>query len=153
MQRRHAPAYNNAAEHAGLQCQDAAGGRNGSLQHIRRDLTVLQNVPVQHQHRIDRRIHDEISNRGGERGNLLFPLCHADCHADCKNKRKVIEHRAAYLIHDHQQCVQHGSFTQEPLQPVGGDGRLVRKGTADAKKQPCHRQNRDRQHKAAPDAL
>ena len=98
-------------------------------------------------------MHDEERDHRRERRDLLFRLCHTDRNADRKDDRQIAEDRAARTRHDREQRVQRRPRTEDTAETVRLDRRRVRERRADAEQDTCNRQDRDRQHEAAPDAL
>ena len=98
-------------------------------------------------------MHDEEGDHGGERRDLFLRFCHADGDADSEDDRQIAEDCAACTRHDREQCVQWCSCAEHSAETVCRDGRWVRERRADAEQDARDRQDRDRQHKAAPDAL
>ena len=104
-------------------------------------------------HRADGRVHDKKGDDRGERGDLLFPLRHADSGADREDQRQVVEHDRARGIEHLQNRVNGRARPHDAEQAVGLEHGLVGERAADAEKQAGDRQNGDRQHKRAADTL
>ena len=149
VQRRHAKAHDNTAEHAHLQGLNPQNTGDGPLQHSLGHRAVRQHLAGVLKHCVNGNVHDQEGDHRGEGRHLLLGLCHADGYAHGKDNRQVVEDHAARLAHDGEQAVKQGSVSQERLQSIGCDGRRIGEGAADAQQKPRHRKNRDGQHKAS----
>ena len=98
-------------------------------------------------------MHDEECDHRRECRDLLLRLCHADGDTNREDDRQIAEDRAAGARHDREQRVQCRARTEDAAEPVSLNRRRIRERRADAEQNARNRQNRDRQHKAAPDAL
>ena len=140
VQRRHAKADHDTAEHAHLQRGDAQHGSSGVGGHG-------LHAAARGNHGGDGGVHDEIGNRAGEGRHVLFPFCHADGHAHGEQQSQVIEDRAAALVHDVQERINRAARIDDAGEVVGLQHGLVGEGTADAQQQSGDREQRYGQHK------
>ena len=146
-------AYDDTAEYTHLQRHDAAGAGNRTLQDIRGNRAVGQNLAGKLQYGVAGNMHDKKSNHGRECGDFFLGFCHADCNTDGKDDRQVAKDRTAGAAHDGEQCMEECSITEQAFETIHFDGCRVGEGAADTEQETCNRQDCNRQHETAADTL
>ena len=146
VQRRHAKADDDAAEHAHLQGGDAQHGGGGVDGHG-------LHAALRGNHGADGGVHHEVGDGAGQRGHFLFLFGHADGNAHGEQQGQVAEDGAAALVHDVQHGVDGRALVDDAVKAVGLQHGGVGEGAADTQQQTRHRQQSDGQHKGPPHAL
>ena len=139
MERRHAQAHEDAAEHAHLQGGDAQTGGGGVGRH-------RFHAARRADHCADGGVHDEVGDRAREGSDLFFLFRHADRDAHREEQSEVAEYHVAALVHDVQNGVKDAARVDHAGQVIGLQHGLVGKGAADPQQQPRHREQRDGEH-------
>ena len=148
-----AQANDDTTENAHLQGHDAASAGNRPLQYPRCNLAISSHLTTNLQGRVAGNIHDEVGNHGRKSGNFFFRLRHADCYADSEDDWQVAENRITGAAHNHQQGMQQSSAAEKALHPIHLDCRRIRERAAYTQQQASNRQDSNRQHEAAANAL
>ena len=100
MKGRNPQSHDNAAKDTHLKCLDPADAGNGSIQYIRRNAAIRQDLSAVDQHRIDGNMHDQKGNHGRKSCHLFLRLSHADGHTYSKNNRQIVKDYISGLRHD-----------------------------------------------------
>ena len=96
---------NNTAEYTHLQGLDAQYRSNCAILYGIRNLSV-NNGAIQCQQDIDGCQHNQVENTGGQDGNALFFLCHAQSNCQGKNQCQIAENRITCVVQHHHQTIQ-----------------------------------------------
>ena len=118
VERGHAQAHNDAAEHAHLEGGDAqhGGGRVG-----RHGLHAASGSD----HGGDGGVHHQIADGAGQGGYLFLLFGHTDGHAHSEQKGQVVEYSTAALVHDVQNRVNHAALIDHAGETVGFQHGLI----------------------------
>ena len=153
MQRRNTESHDDTAEHTHLQCLDPANTHDRSAQYILGYRPVGEDLSLYGEHTADRCIHNEKGDHRRQSRNFFLLLRHTYGYSHRKDNGQVVKNNISRAAHDREQGVQYRPVSQYRLQSVSLNRRGIGKGTSDPQQKPCHRKDRDREHKTPSDPL